>query len=136
MTVKHRGRRVGAAAAVAAFAVFGLQGVAQANPDAPNVGYGYRNHPSAVVCVQKFYNHYLAGPALIATDGKFGRETYAATRRLQQWVNQTYKGQYSLDVDGVVGKRTGDALIGIARKDQWIDPVFVNNCAAALPTTR
>ncbi|MFF0204331.1 peptidoglycan-binding domain-containing protein [Streptomyces sp. NPDC005017] len=135
MRNRVRAGRLVAVAAAGVLGVTGLAGTAEANPYAPNVGYGYANVPAAVTCVQQFYNHFTPSPP-IAVDGRFGPETYAAVKRLQSWVNVSYAGQFQLQVDGIFGKRSGDALISIARGDWRLAEHYVSQCAYALPTTR
>ncbi|MBP0454892.1 peptidoglycan-binding protein [Kitasatospora sp. RG8] len=132
--MKRRGGRSAVVAVTALAAVTGLTGTGHADSTGRNIGYGQPNVPQAVVCVQQFYNRYIeeGQGALIQVDGKFGRETDRAVRRIQSAVNTRFPGT-ELQVDGVVGPRTGHRMIQVLRDDWTIDRGYADRCAQFLP---
>ncbi|MEU6233552.1 peptidoglycan-binding domain-containing protein [Kitasatospora sp. NPDC047058] len=132
--MKRRGARLAVVAVTAMAAVAGLAGTSQADSTGRNVGYGQPNIPKAVACVQKFYNHYVEDDRgrLVVVDGKFGPDTDMAVHKIQLLVNQRFPGA-QLQVDGVVGPRTGHYIIGVLRSDWFVDRGYAEGCAQVLP---
>jgi peptidoglycan hydrolase-like protein with peptidoglycan-binding domain len=103
------------AAVMAGAALLGLTGTASADQKSPFLGNGYANNTHAVWCVQNSINYFSSTAAkdgatlpypiaTIAEDGAWGPQTERAVELFQ-------KNIYTLQVDGVVGRKTGDALI-------------------------
>ncbi|GAA3125372.1 peptidoglycan-binding domain-containing protein [Streptomyces echinatus] len=104
---------------------------AQADPGNPTVGYGYPNYARQVACVQFFVNWYTG--MRIAVDGKFGPQTGAGVKRLQEISNRTWATQ-ELDVDGVFGPRTGQVVLTHAKNDRGMDQIRAASCSHAVPS--
>ncbi|MFF3071151.1 peptidoglycan-binding protein [Kitasatospora sp. NPDC057904] len=121
-SIRRRGAFLFATTALVTAGVMG--GTAQAVPNSGSlwVGYGKSNTYASVKCVQQISNslHYQTGYHTIDVDGSFGPDTDGAVRAIQKWA--------SLDQDGVVGPRTGDAMI-TATKDAY-------GCYPYLPTLK
>nr|WP_223243259.1 peptidoglycan-binding domain-containing protein [Streptomyces sp. CBMA123] len=104
--------------------VIGLSGTAQASYTAPYVQKGSRG--PAVSCVQAFLNGVGLGHK-IAVDGDFGPDTESTVEDFQ-------RAHGGLDIDGIVGPRTGTALWN----SYWqINPLgtAMNYCYDYIPTT-
>jgi hypothetical protein len=136
VSLKSRIARAATATAVAGASLFTLAGPASASPSAPSLGDGYDNNTHAVWCVQHNMNAYLkvstdAGhPAPVGEDGIWGPQTKAAVQWFQ--ARSIMDGQ-KLQVDGIVGPLTGDAIVLAG------DPYYVGSydayCWQYIPTT-
>jgi hypothetical protein len=102
-------------------------GQASARVGDADVGYGYPNYQNAVACVQQLIDDSPA-PAWATVDHLFGPQTYNAIIVFQQWANSM--GWDTGGVDGVVGPRTGTALL-----HSFYDPSWDDYCWNYLPTT-
>ncbi|MFE4603421.1 peptidoglycan-binding protein [Kitasatospora indigofera] len=101
--------RLGLTAGVAALALGGVSGTAQATPGAAYVGPGYPNNPHAVWCVQHLMNDVSRqyGQPTVDEDGVWGPKTFAAVKTFQNrfWATS------SNGADGIVGPTTGEYLL-------------------------
>src|SRR5207247_5576272 len=115
-------------AVLSAAGIAATVGPASAATGAPYVRYG--DSGRAAWCVQVGLDA-LDNPDLyVAEDGQFGAKTLAAVKELQRI--------YGLQVDGVVGPRTGQALWNAIRAEGgfWTSDLFYSyNCFYYLPTT-
>ncbi|GAA4718588.1 hypothetical protein GCM10025782_14780 [Pedococcus ginsenosidimutans] len=92
-------------------------GAASASTTAPQIAYGASGYK--VKCVQVALNYHYG--ISMSVDGVFGSTT-------QKWVRQL-QSDGGLSVDGVVGKYTGNLLMGTLNKTGHSD------CYAYIPTT-
>jgi hypothetical protein len=134
MSLKTRIAKAATATAVAGAALLTLAGPASASPSAPSLGDGYDNNTHAVWCVQHNLNDFLnravsAHPAPVAEDGTLGPQTKAGVEWLQ---SGTMLDGQRLQVDGIVGPLTGDAIVANG------DPYYIGwggYCWQYIPTT-
>lgn len=131
MRLRHAQRLMAGIGASLVF-VTTFSGTAHANPDAPYIGYGYANIPPAVRCAQQFANRYGNYRTAILVDGRYGPETNWGIKQFQAQMLRS--GQYSLTVDGVVGKATGRAMLGMAWRDHDLEPGIYGDCLHYLPS--
>lgn len=104
--------RVAVAAATVGVAALGLATDASAVSGAPTLGYRYTTSGDGVKCVQHDINYVIntQNPSSpppyrhLDEDGVWGPKTDADVRWFQSWYG-------NLDVDGVVGRKTGNALL-------------------------
>ncbi|OAR23044.1 hypothetical protein A8W25_26340 [Streptomyces sp. ERV7] len=127
--LKKFGARAAVVGAAAALAVSGLAGTAQARAGAPYIGDGYANNTNAVWCVQHIINNWKAswgpGAPQIAQDGVWGPQTRQAVIDFQNAFT-------SNQADGVVGPRTGYALLTNDPKDGYAGHGY---CYTYIPST-
>ncbi|MFD9688937.1 peptidoglycan-binding protein [Kitasatospora sp. NPDC059088] len=116
--------RIAAGLTLSLSVVIGLSGTAEASTSAPCVQKG--SHGPAVSCVQAFLNGVGLGHR-IAVDGGFGADAKSTVEDFQRVYGN------GLDIDGVVGPRTGTALWNSYWK---INPLGVMGyCHDCIPTT-
>jgi peptidoglycan hydrolase-like protein with peptidoglycan-binding domain len=118
-------RRVATALGMAAAILAASAGAANASPSAPLLGPKHTIRGDGVSCVQQAYN-YAAGTNL-AVDGQYGQQTYEATKNLQRL--------FKLQVDGVVGKQTGDAIEFIVNQKAGYDEWHAGGCWSVVPSS-
>lgn len=141
MRLKFKIFKGGIAAGMAAAALLGTTTAASANTGASYIGPGYPNVGGAVWCVQHNINYWLyesgSDAPQIGEDSQFGPATEAAIKEFQ--------GEMGLPQDGIVGPRTGNALMSHGDPyytgDNMPDPnLFTRGttsayCYGYLPTT-
>ena len=117
-------KKLFASTAVAAAIVAGGATAAHANTSAHYLGYGYTNNAHGVWCVQSILNH--TDKAGLTLDSDFGYDTEGAV--------EDFQTEHHLSPDGVVGPKTGNALLNAFATYQHTT-VWNAYCRQYIPTT-